>query len=138
MFPILRHLAAFFSVVWPRLRLGSHGIPQYFPRSKIVEDFKNDPLVFHGRFPLRTGTEILRAAGQVQQRLEEINLPLLVMHGTGDIVADPEGSRLIYTRASSADKTLRLYNGMYHEIFSELQREQVVNDLLAWLNARAP
>ena len=102
----------------------------------MVEDFKNDPLVFHGRFPVRTGAEILRVAKLVQQRLNEIFLPILVMHGTGDMAADAEGSRQLYARASSSDKTLRLYEGLYHEVFSEPEREQVVNDLLAWLNDR--
>lgn len=135
-FPILRRLAAFFSLVWPKLRLVRIGCRFISRDPQVVEDFKNDPLVFHGRFPVRTGAEILRVAKQVQQRLAEIRLPFLVMHGTGDIVADANGSRLLYARASSADKTLQLYDGLYHEILSEPEREQVLNDLLAWLNAR--
>ena len=55
------------------------------------------------------------------------------MHGTGDFATDPQGSRLLVVRAGSADKTLRLYTGLYHEVFSEPERDQVVADLLAWL-----
>ena len=64
-------------------------------------------------------------------------LPLLILHGTGDVVTDPRGSRLLVARAGSADKTLRLYSGLYHEIFSEPEREQVVADLAAWLDGHS-
>jgi acylglycerol lipase len=135
-FPILRHLAAFFSVVWPGLRFVRMGCRFISRDTQVVEDFKNDPLVYHGKFPVRTGAEILRVAKLAQRRLDEIHLPILVMHGSSDIVADADGSRLLYARASSSDKTLRLYKGLYHEIFSEPERKQVVDDLLGWLNAR--
>ena len=100
----------------------------------VVEAFRNDPLVFHGRFPVRTGAEILRAAKRIQAGANRLALPLLVLHGTGDVVTDPRGSRLLVARAGSANKTLRLYSGLYHEVFSEPEREQVVADLLAWLD----
>jgi acylglycerol lipase len=136
-FPVLRHLASFLSMVWPRLRLIRLGC-QFISRDpQVVEDFKNDPVVFHGRFPVRTGAEIIRTANLVQHRMEKIGLPFLVMHGTGDRAADPDGSRQLYDKASSSDKTLRLYDGLYHEVFSEPEREQAVSDLLDWLNARA-
>jgi acylglycerol lipase len=135
-FPILRRIAPFMSSIWPRLRLVRMGCRYISRDPRVVEDFKNDPLVFHGRFPVRTGAEILRVAKQVQHRWEEIRLPLLVMHGTDDFAADPEGSRRLHAQASSIDKTLRLYDGLYHEILSEPERDQVVKDLIDWLNAR--
>lgn len=135
-FPVLRRLAAFFSRVWPSLRLVRMGYRFISRDPRVVEDFKNDPLVFHGRFPVRTGAEILRVAKLVQRRMAEIRLPLLIMHGTADIVADADGSRRIYDLASSTDKTLRLYDGLYHEIFNEPQRDRVVSDLITWLNGR--
>jgi acylglycerol lipase len=100
----------------------------------VVEAFRNDPLVFHGRFPVRTGAEILRAAKRIQTGVSRLGLPLLVLHGTGDVVTDPRGSRLLVARAGSANKTLRLYTGLYHEVFSEPEREQVVADLVAWVD----
>jgi alpha-beta hydrolase superfamily lysophospholipase len=90
--------------------------------------------VFHGRFPVRTGAEILRAAKRIQTDARRLTLPLLVLHGTGDFVTDPKGSRLLVARAGSADKTLRLYTGLYHEVLSEPEREHVVADLVAWLD----
>ncbi|HEY4760145.1 MAG TPA: lysophospholipase [Thermoguttaceae bacterium] len=135
-FPILRHFAAFFSRIWPGLSLFRLGCRFISRDPQVVEDFKRDPLVFHGAFPIRTGAEILHAAKLIQGRLPEIHLPILVMHGAGDVVADPKGAQQLYAQASSTDKTLRLYDGLYHEIFSEPERAQVVSDLLEWLNAR--
>jgi alpha-beta hydrolase superfamily lysophospholipase len=135
-FPILRRLAAFFSAVWPKMRFVQMGYHFMSHDPRVAEDFKNDPLVYHGKFPVRTGAEILRVAKLAQQRFEKIRLPLLIMHGTHDVVTDPRGSRLLYTRAGAADKTLHLYEGLLHEIFNEPERDRIVADLLAWLNAR--
>jgi acylglycerol lipase len=68
--------------------------------------------------------------------MAEVCVPLLIMHGTHDIVTDPNGSRQLYERASSADKTLHLYPGLYHEVFNELEREQVIGDLIDWIKKR--
>jgi acylglycerol lipase len=133
-FPVLRRLASVVSVVWPTLRLVRLGCRFISRDPAVVEGFKNDPLVFHGRFPVRTGAEILRAAKRIQAGAKDLTLPLLILHGTGDFVTDPRGSRLLASRAGSADKTLRLYNGLYHEVFSEPERNQVVADLVAWLD----
>lgn len=134
-FPILRKLAAFFSRVWPSLRLVRLGCRFISHDQTVVEAFRNDPLVFHGKMPVRTGAEILRSADVIQKRMEAVRLPLLILHGTGDYVTDPDGSRQLHARAESKDKTLRLYPGLYHEVFSEPEREQAVNDLLDWLDA---
>jgi alpha-beta hydrolase superfamily lysophospholipase len=133
-FPVLRRLASFASKVWPSLRLVRMGCRFISRDPAIVQAFRNDPLVFHGRFPVRTGAEILRAAKRIQTDANRLTLPLLVLHGTGDFATDPQGSRLLVARAGSSDKTLRLYTGLYHEVFSEPEREQVVADLLAWLD----
>jgi alpha-beta hydrolase superfamily lysophospholipase len=134
-FPILRRLASLVSILWPTLRVTRMGCRFISRDPAVVEAFRNDPLVFHGRFPVRTGAEILRAAKRIQAGASRINLPLLVLHGTGDIVTDPRGSRLLVTRAASSSKTLQLYTGLYHEVLSEPEREQVLADVLEWLDA---
>jgi len=65
--------------------------------------------------------------------MPEIKLPVLIMHGTADHLADPRGSELLYERAGSKDKTLKLYDGFYHEIFNEPEHKQVMADVEAWL-----
>ncbi len=135
-FPILRRLAALLSAVWPRLRVVGIGHRFISRDPAVVDEFRHDPLVYHGRLPVRTGAEVLRAASLIQAQMEAVRLPLLILHGTGDFMTDPNGSRQLYRRATSPDKTLRLYPGLYHELFSEPERDQAVADLLAWLDAR--
>jgi acylglycerol lipase len=135
-FPLLRHLASLFSHLAPRLRLVRIGCHFISRDPEIVAAFKNDPLVFHGRFPVRTGAEILRAAKQIQAHMQDLELPVLILHGTGDFVTDCEGSRRLHLGIGSRDKTLYLYEGLYHEVLSEPEREKVLGDLLAWLDAR--
>jgi alpha-beta hydrolase superfamily lysophospholipase len=66
-------------------------------------------------------------------RLSELKLPLLIMHGTEDRLSNIEGSKLLYKEAGSTDKTLKLYEGYYHEIYNEPERLQVFSDVGAWL-----
>ena len=66
----------------------------------MVEDFRRDPLVFHNRFPVRTGAEILAAMRSVGRDMESLRTPLLILHGTGDCICDVEGSRQLHARAA--------------------------------------
>jgi alpha-beta hydrolase superfamily lysophospholipase len=67
--------------------------------------------------------------------MEKIRLPLLIMHGTDDLLVPYQGSEVLYRRASSADKTLKLYPGLYHEILNEPEKQTVLEDVAAWLDA---
>ena len=101
----------------------------------VVDAYVNDPLVYRGKIRARTGAELIKIWQELPAQMPEINLPILIMHGTADQLSDPEGSRLLYERIGSTDKTLKLYEGFYHEIFNEPEREQVFADMEAWLAA---
>jgi alpha-beta hydrolase superfamily lysophospholipase len=136
LFPWLRRLAKWGSVLFPRLRLVRMGCRRISRDEAVVRKFREDPLVFHGRFPVRTGAEILRAGEVARQRFAEVRVPLLILHGTADRVAVAEASQALYVQAEAADKQLRLYDGLYHEVLNEPEREQVLADLIAWVHAR--
>jgi len=102
----------------------------------IVAQFREDSHVFHGRFPARTGAEILRAGCLARGRFEQVRVPLLILHGTADCVAAVEASEDLFQRAASTDKTLHLYPGLYHEVLNEPEKEQFLNDLIGWLDER--
>ena len=55
------------------------------------------------------------------------------MHGGDDRIASPEGTRQFFAAAGSADKTLKIYDGFYHEIFNEIGKEKVFEDVGSWL-----
>ena len=137
LFPMLRQLAWLISRLMPRLRIVKIGSRFLSRNQAVVEEFNKDPLVFHGRFPVRTGAEILATMEFLTDHMESLRAPLLILHGTGDHICDPDGSRQLGHRAGSRDKTLRLYEGLYHELFSEPERDVVLADFLAWLAGRA-
>ena len=135
-FPILRRLASLVSWLFPGLRLVRLGTGWISRDPQVVEQFRADPLVFHGRFTVRIGAEILRAAQQLQNSAQAIRLPLLILQGTSDRIVDPEGARRLHLRAASKDKTLGLYEGLYHDLFHEPEKQQVTADLIRWLDGR--
>jgi alpha-beta hydrolase superfamily lysophospholipase len=104
----------------------------------VLEEARNDPLNYHGRTLARTGAELLRAGNEAQGRLHELETPFLVFHGTADPLASPDWSKRLYERAAATDKTLRLYDGLYHETFNEPEQDQVLDDLTTWLGERMP
>lgn len=136
-FPVLRKLAWLMSRVWPRLRLVRLGSGMLSRDPQVVADFRSDPLVYQGKFPVRIGAEILEVAQDIQGRMESFEVPLLILHGTGDRLTDPRGSWELYTRARSADKTLKLYPGLYHDLLHEPEWGQVSDEILDWLGARS-
>ena len=73
---------------------------------------------------------------EVRDRAAEIHLPLLMMHGKADAVVMPAATEAFLDSVSSADKTLRLYEGYYHELHNELDRAKPIGDMVAWLNDR--
>ena len=67
--------------------------------------------------------------------VERLRLPMLLMHGTDDRLVPIDGSEMVDERAGSEDKTFIRYEGLYHEILNEPERERVVSDIADWLDA---
>lgn len=104
---------------------------------QVVRDYQNDPLNHAGKLPARTLAEIMRAMDTLPRDAVALRAPLLLLHGGEDRLCPPEGSRIVHANAGSADKTLKIYDGLYHEVFNEPERDQVLDDLVAWLAERA-
>jgi len=102
----------------------------------VVDAARRDPLVYQSAAPAHTAAELLRAIHRIQDGMSSIDVPLLVLHGKADRVTPPDGSRMLYARAKSTDKTLTLYGKMFHDLLHEPEHEQVTHDIIAWMNAR--
>jgi acylglycerol lipase len=103
---------------------------------EVVSDYESDPLNYHRKLPARTVAELAGAIEEFPDRLPGLTLPLLVMVGTADRLVPPDASRMVAERAGSADKQLITYEGLYHEILNEPEQDKVMDDLVAWLDAR--
>ncbi len=102
----------------------------------VVAEMNADPLIADEVQPTQTVAEMVRADERLENEFPLITLPLLILHGTVDRATKPEGSRLFHDRAGSRDKTLKLYDGHYHDLLRDLDRGLVMADIKQWLNAR--
>jgi lysophospholipase len=104
-----------------------------------VRKYEADPLVHHGKLPVRTVAEAAAVIDSLPARTMELRLPMLVIHGELDPIVPLDGSRKVHELAASEDKTLRIYPGLYHEMFNELaeDRERVLGEVVEWLQKRA-
>ncbi len=101
----------------------------------IQEEHRNDPLR-HSRMsgPLFFG--MIEGGAMLIERAPEIQTPVLMLLGGQDTVTDPSAGREFFDRIGSEDKTLTIYPKMLHEPLNEIGREQVLSDVLAWIEAR--
>ena len=102
----------------------------------VVEAYVNDPLVYTGKTTARLGAEIIKTMQDVTKQAAKITLPILIAQGSADKLVDPGGARVLYDLVSSTDKTIKMYSGLYHEIFNEPEHEQVLNDVKTWIDAQ--
>ncbi|KAL2324093.1 hypothetical protein Fmac_023151 [Flemingia macrophylla] len=88
---------------------------------------------------LKTGMELLSATQEIESQLHKVSAPLLILHGAEDKVTDPLVSQFLYEKASSKDKTLKMYEGGYHGILEGEPDDRIFavhNDIISWLDFR--
>ena len=134
--PGLIIVARVLSLLLPKMGLDVIDASAISQDKTVVDAYVDDPLVYRGKIRARLGAELIKAIQILLPQMSKIHLPILIMHGTADRLSDPRGSEILYDRVSSRDKTLKLYDGFYHEIFNEPGREQVFADMEAWLVIR--
>ena len=135
--PVLIWLSGVISRFFPRAPVTKVDVKALSHLPEVIEAARKDPLSNNRPAPARTGYEILQAMRQILERAGEIELPLLVMHGTEDHLTNPRGSQRLFKLAGSEDKELKLYEGLYHEILNETEQERVLKDITRWLDARS-
>ncbi|KAJ9175640.1 hypothetical protein P3X46_014178 [Hevea brasiliensis] len=111
-----------------------------FKVPEVRQEIRSNPYCYKGRPRLKTGYELLRATMQIEQKLQEVSLPFLVLHGEDDKVTDKSVSKQLNDVASSTDKTIKLYPGMWHGLLygEPIENIEVVfKDIIDWLEERA-
>jgi acylglycerol lipase len=136
--PALKAVSQILSAVAPRLPVFQIDENLISRDAAVVRAFLEDPLVHTGKLPARTLGEITRSMETLPRQVSKLRTPLLLLHGGEDGLCPPEGSRMVYDGAQTDDRTLKVYPGLYHEVFNEPEREQVMDDLVAWLLERSP
>ncbi len=134
--PLLLKVASVLSVVTPWLPVGkvdNSGLSRDLAK---VKEADNDPFTFHGKVAARTGAEFNRIIQLCDRDYGRIKMPALVFHGSKDSVVPPSGSQKLYEGMGSADKTLKYFEGGYHELWNDLCKAEVMGEIVAWIEKR--
>ncbi|XP_050209926.1 caffeoylshikimate esterase-like [Mercurialis annua] len=110
-----------------------------FKVPEVREQVRANKYCYKGRPRLKTGHELLKTTMDIEQRLQEVSLPFMVLHGEDDKVTDKSVSKQLYDVASSTDKTIKLYPGMWHGLLygEPLENIEIVfKDIIEWLEKR--
>jgi len=127
----------FFASIAPRFGGFQLKLEHFSRDPEVVAACRADPLVHQPGGPLRTAAELINAIGRIQARMEDVLVPLLVLHGGADRVTPPEGSRQLHRRAQSENKTLRIFDGLYHDLLHEPEKVTVRSTILDWIDGLA-
>jgi alpha-beta hydrolase superfamily lysophospholipase len=136
--PIKKVIGSFMSYAWPGLIMGNElDATKISHDPDVVKAYKNDPLV-HDRVSARFFTELMAAMGSVNQQASTLNVPVLMQVAGEDYLVNADASKAFFEKLTLQDKTLHVYDGMYHEIYNERedQKKKVLDDLEAWLEKR--
>ena len=126
------------------------GLSRVFPRLPVLklknEDFSrdpiavrilnSDPLTLNEVQPAKTVAALVRANERLRREFPRITLPVLILHGTADRATMASGSQLFFDTAGSTDKTLKLYDGHYHDLLNDVGKDTVLADIRAWIDRR--
>ena len=104
---------------------------------EAVKELEEDPLRFDFVTP-RFGIEGLKCMKRAMGSAPEIMLPVFVQQAGDDTSVDPEKTKEFFETLASPDKTWRLYDGLYHGLHIELEKEIVLRDMENWLEKRLP
>jgi alpha-beta hydrolase superfamily lysophospholipase len=102
----------------------------------VVTAYNTDPLVHHGKVPAGIARALLLIGETMPQRAAALSSPLLVVHGSEDRLIAVDGSRRLVEAVGSSDAELKVYPGLYHEVFNEPERYKVLDDVVSWIDAR--
>ncbi len=134
--PLLLKVASVLSVITPWLPVGQVDNSGLSRDREVVKEADNDPFSFHGRVSARSGAEFHRTIQLCERDYGQIKSPALVFHGRQDWVVPPSGSQRLYNGISSKDKTLKYFEGGYHELWNDRCKKEVMDGVLDWLEKR--
>ncbi|MGO8767435.1 MAG: lysophospholipase [Mycobacterium sp.] len=134
--PLLRVAAKVLGVIVPGLPVQELDVAAISRDPAVVAAYNDDPLVYHGKVPAGIGRALLQVGETMPQRAPALTAPLLVVHGSDDRLIPVAGSHRLVECVGSTDVELKVYPGLYHEVFNEPERDQVLADVVSWISKR--
>ena len=102
----------------------------------VIDAYNGDPLILKEFSMMLMGEMFIKAGQWIVANRNIYNYPCLILHGGADQISPPEASRTFYENIASKDKELKIYDGLYHEILNEPEKETVLEDIHRWIAAR--
>ncbi|MBS7248585.1 MAG: alpha/beta hydrolase [Candidatus Jordarchaeales archaeon] len=102
---------------------------------KVCEAYANDPLIFK-TITVRFVVEFVRAMNMILENADKLEVPTLLLVAGEDKLVNPKGSMELAEKAKKGKITMKVYNGMYHEILNEIEKKKVLEDIDQWLKTR--
>jgi len=136
--PLKAAFGKLMSFLWPRLAVSNELMVDKISHDPaVVQAYKDDPLV-HGRISVRWFTAFVEALILANKGADRISTPLFMQIAGDDYLVSPAASQNFFNELPDGDKTIRVYEGYYHEIYNEKSswRDQTVSDLQDWLDER--
>ena len=134
--PLLAWLAKAIGAIAPGLPVQQLDAGAISRDPAVVNAYNTDPLVHHGKVPAGLARALVLVGETMPQRAASLTAPLLVVHGSDDRLIPVDGSRQLVEAVGSPDVELKVYPGLYHEVFNEPEQDQVLDDVVSWINAR--
>jgi len=120
----------------PRLPVLTLKMKDFTRDPKALQALNEDPLVHKEVQPAITVAALVRADERLEKEFPKMTLPVFIMHGTVDKATVPSGSQFFYDTVGSKDKTLKLYEGHFHDLLNDIGKEGVMADIRAWIDKR--
>jgi alpha-beta hydrolase superfamily lysophospholipase len=129
-------IARTFSRIWPTMpaHLGKH--PERNSRDPLVVEAEGSDGRLSDLATARLGTEITETIAYVNAHAGDVRLPVLILHGGADRVNEVAGAQRFYEAIPYPDKTIKIYPGAYHRLHYDLNKGEVIEDMLSWMNQR--
>ena len=117
--PLLGWFAKTIGAIAPGLPLQELDASAVSRDPAVVTAYNTDPLVYHGKIPAGIARTLLLVGETMPQRAASLTAPLLVVHGSEDRLIPQVGSHQLVEAVGSSDVELKVYPGLYHEVFNE-------------------
>lgn len=135
-FPTIRLLKKLPYEKLPKIRL-ANDLAKFISRDpQVVADYIADPLNLKKATIKMSAEMFIKAPVFIEDHVWEYELPCLLLHGGADEIVTPLASEWFFDKIASPDKTRKVYPGLFHEIYNEKEKEEVIADTIAWLDAR--
>ena len=132
----LKVIAKIFSKIAPKMKFNPRIDAKYLSHDpEVIINYKTDPLVYADKITARLGYEMVKNFKNLKKVIENLKINLLVQCGSEDKLI--KGSEELDEYFKMDDKTIKIYEGLYHEVYNEIEKDRriVLKDLRDWLNS---